>query len=456
MSTPSEAAPPFFSNFPQAFATLVSETLCLDIFARHGPRGAGKPKLSPWQWLMARVYHAFAMTGSFSTHVKQITATRVSDSALSQRGQSIGWELFLEVLREVLQPLADPARHGRAFYHGLRLLALDGTRLNLRNTPAMAKGAKKNRCSKGSGEPAFAQLLGVVLVELGLHQPLNAALGWQGEGESTLARQLLAAKALPERCLLLGDRLFGSPWLMWTLLPLLDAVGGALLLRARTDLKAKRLKPLADGSWLVEIRVVDPATKRKVGTILVREILADIRTEAAGSPLRLRLWTSLLDDAAHPAMELAELYAARWEHELFYREIKSHLHRRHNLLDAQTPETAAQEVIAMLLAAAMLATQREAVAVAAKVEVLRISFAQVHEQTAALCMLFELGHDLISPEQRAEWTRRALAQLAQTAIIQKRKPRSCQRALRQPVKNWPKMKHPTSKPLVKLIAIANP
>ena len=155
-------------------------------------------------------------------------------------------------------------------------------------------------------------------------------------------------------------------------------------------------------------------------------------------------------------MELVELYAARWEHELFYREIKSHLHRRHNLLDAQTPETAAQEIIAMLLAASMLATQRDAVAQEANVEVLRISFAQVHEQTVALCMLFELGHDLISLEQRAEWTRRALAQLSQTAIIQKRKPRSCQRALRQPVKDWPEMKHPTSKGLVKIIAIANP
>jgi hypothetical protein len=270
MSTPSESTLPFFSNFQQAFAALVSESCCLNIFAKHGPRGAGKPKLSVWQWLMARVYHAFAMTGSFSTHVKQITGTRVSDSALSQRGQSIGWELFLEVLREVLQPLADPTRHGPAFYHGLRLLALDGTRLNLRNTPAMGKGAKKNRCPKGSGEPAFAHLLSVVLVELGLHQPLNVALGWQGEGESTLARQMLAAKPLPERSLLLGDRLFGSPWLMWTLLPLLEAVDSALLLRARTDLKAKRLKPLADGSWLVEIRVVDPATKRKAGTIKVR------------------------------------------------------------------------------------------------------------------------------------------------------------------------------------------
>jgi len=456
MATQSTLTRSFFDNFPRAFSGLVGEGFCRDLFARQGPRRAGTPKLSGWQWLMARVYHAFAMTGSFATHALQVTGTRVSDSALSQRGRSIGWELLLEVLREVLRPLADPQCHPGAFYHGLRLLALDGTRMNLRNTKAMAAGAKKDRCSRGPGEPAFARLLGVVLVELGLHQPLDAAFGWQGEGEPTLARRMLAAKPLPERPLLLGDRLFGSPWLMWALLPLLAARQGAFLLRARAGLKAKRIERHADGSWLVEIRVTDPETKRKAGVIRVREILADIRSETGGGPLRVRLWTSLLDATAHPALELVELYAARWEHELFYRELKSHLHGCGNLLDAQTPVTAAQEAIAMLLAASLIASQRAAVAGAAGVEPLRVSFAQVHEQTAALCLIFELGHDLIGMEGRAEWTRRVLAQLAKTAIIQKRKPRSCQRALRQPVKDWPKMRQPTSKPLVKLIEIANP
>jgi hypothetical protein len=447
---------PFFNNFPAAFGSLISEEYCRELFARVGPRRAGTPKISVWQWLMAKVYHAFAMSGSFATHAFQVTGTRVSDSALSQRGQSIGWEPFLEVLRHVLQPLADPALHAAAFYQGLRLLALDGTRMNLRNTPAMAKGAKKVRCSRGSGEPAFAHLLGVVLVELGLHQPLDAAFGWQGEGESTLARQMLAAKPLPEKSLLLGDRLFGSPWLMWTLLPLLEAASGALLLRARTGLKSKRIERYSDGSWLVELRVVPPGSKRAVGTIRVREILADIRSDTGGEPMRIRLWTSLMDAAAHPATELVELYAARWEHELFYRELKSHLHGCANLLDAQTPATAAQEAIAMLLAASLVAAQRAAVAESAGVEPLRVSFAQVREQTAALCMIFSVGEDLLGLEQRVEWTRRVLAQLAATALIQKRKPRSCQRALRQPVKDWPKMKKPTSRLLVKHIEIPNP
>ena len=456
MSNTSTPCFSFFGDFQKAFAGLIRESSCQSLFSSHGPRGGGSPKLTAWQWLMARVYHAVAMTGSFATHVKQITDIDISDSALSQRGQSIGWKLLAAVLGEVLRPMADAALHPDAFYHGLRLLALDGTRFNLRNTDAINSKAVKARCNRGCGQPAFAHLLAVVLVELGLHQPLAAALGWQGEGEITLARRLFTPQAIPAGSMLLGDRLFGSPWLLWELLPILQAIGSACLMRVKSNIKVIREKRLADGSWLVTIPVVDPATRRQVGTIRVREIFADLRIRKDGEAIRIRLWTSLLDAAAHPAMELVELYTSRWEQELFFRELKSQLHGRNNLLDAQTPDTAAQEVLAMLLAASLIASQRAAVAETAGVEVLRVSFGQVHEQTVALCQVFELGHDLIGPSQRAEWTSRLLAQLAVTAIIPKRKPRSCQRALRQPVKDWPKMKIPTSTPLIKIISISNP
>ena len=94
-STPSHS---FFSDFPKAFSTLLSEVGCKQIFASHGPRGAGRPKLSPWQWIMARVYHELARSGTFSANVKTITRVTISDSALSQRAFSIGWKLIDEIL----------------------------------------------------------------------------------------------------------------------------------------------------------------------------------------------------------------------------------------------------------------------------------------------------------------------------------------------------------------------
>jgi len=444
---------PFRGSFPDTFAALLDPPACDSLFERCGPRGGPDPKLSPWQWLMARTWHQLAPAGSFSTHVNEITGIRISGSALSQRGQAIGWELLHEALGLALRPMADPALQPGAFHRGLRLLAIDGTTFNLRNTPAIGARAVKVPCGRGGGQPAFARLLAVVLVELGMYQPLAASLGWRNEGEITLARQIIGQRELPEKSLFLGDRLYGSPWLLWHLLPALEKGGGAFLMRAKSNLKAEVKEQLADGSRRIALRVIDPQARRVAGILELREILADVTLAGGGKPLRLRLWTSLMDATLHPATELVELYAARWQQELFFRELKVKLHARGNLLDAQTPETAAQEVMAMLLAAAVLAMQRAAVAEAAGVEVPRISFAVVRDYTAAMCKLLELGDDLMELPKRAIWVERALRQLAEVALIPVRKPRSCQRALRQPVKDWPKMKRPTSLPLVKTIRI---
>ena len=444
-----------FTDFAATFQGLFSIESCQRLFAAHGPRGAGNPKLTAWQWIMARVYHEFARIGSFSASVKEITRITISDAALSQRAASIGWELIDRILPEVLRPLADEQRHPEAFHHGYRLLAVDGYRFNLRNTPAINEGAVKTRCAKGSGEPAFAQLLGVALVEIGLHQPLAAAFGWQGEGELTLARRVFS-RPLPPRSLVLADRLFGTPSLLWELAPMLEKTGSAALFRAKSNLHAKRVERLIDGSWLVDIEVRDPQTRKFLGTLRLREIQVTVTYQGGDKPLAVRLWTTLLDAAAHPAAELVELYAARWEEELFFRELKSHLHRRSNLLDAQTPETAAQEVLTMLLAASLVAMQREEVARRAGVEVLRISFAKVYQKSSALCELVAVGGDLIPPEVLVALVERVLDDLKTSALIPKRTPRSCPRSLRQPVKDWPKTKQAESKPLVKVIEITNP
>lgn len=456
MPTPSAPLLSFFSDFCSAFTALLSPDCCHKIFQRLGPRGAGCPKLTAWQWIMARVYHELARCGTFAANVKTITRISVSDSALSQRASTIGWKLIDEILHTVLRPLADIARHPAAFYQGLRLLAFDGTRFNLRNTSAMNDRAKKNRCSKGSGEPAFAHLLGVVLVELGLHQPLAAAFGWSGEGELTLVHQILKRICLPQRSLIIADRLFGTPSLLWELMPMLDAADSALLFRVRSNIKTTRVRPLSDGSWIVKITVRHPETRETLGTLELREIHSQIHYANASKAQEIRLWTTLLDEKKHPASALVELYATRWEEELFFRELKTHLHRRSNLLDAQTPETAAQEVLAMLLAASLIATQRDAVAEKAGVEILRVSFNKVLQKTAALCELLAVGADLIPPEALAIWVSRIMEDLKTHAVIKKRKPRSCPRSVRQPTKDWPKTKAASSKPLIKTIIITNP
>lgn len=445
--------PEFSGDFVHLFKNLLPQSVAEEIFLSHGPRGAGLPKLSGWQWLMAKVFHVMIQTGDFAGHVKQITGTDISNSALSQRGISIGWDLVAGILPHALRPLAEPEVQPDAFYQGLRLAALDGTSHNLRNTPAMKARAVKSRCRGRSGEPAFARLGSVVLVELGTHQPLGVAFGWENEGELTLARQVCAQGTIPPNTILLGDRLYGVPSLIHEILPGLERDGSALLFRTKENMTSRLVKTLPDGSQLIDVNVFHPQTREPLGTLRLRDIEAEVSFEGREKSVKLRLWTSLLEHEAHPALALVELYATRWEHELFYRELKSHLHGRANLLDGQTPETAAQEALALLMAAAVIAHQRAGVATAAGVAMRKISFAKVLDATVALCRVMELGRDLIDDAIRAEWTRRVLAELTVTALIPTRKPRSCDRGLRQPAKNWKKIRQPTSIPLVKKITL---
>jgi hypothetical protein len=434
----------FSGDFVRLFEHLLAPHVAEEIFLSHGPRGGGLPKLSGWQWLMTKVFHVMSPLGDFAAHVKQITGTTISNSALSQRGTSIGWELVAGILPQVLRPLAEPGCQPDAFHQGLRLAAVDGTSHNLRNTPAMKAGAVKSRCRGEDGEPAFARFNSVVLVELGTHQPLAAAFGWENQGELTLARQVCAQGAIPPRTLLLGDRLYGVRSLIGEILPGLEDGGGALLFRTKQNMKSRLVKVLPDGSRLIDVDVFHPRTRKHTTVLRLRDIEAEVSFEGREKPVKLRLWTSLADHEAHPAPTLVALYATRWEHELFYRELKSHLHGRSNLFDAQTPGAAAREALALLMAAAVIARQRAAVAGAAGVAMKKISFAKVLEATVALCRVMELGHDLIDAATRAEWTRRVLEELSVSARIPDRKPRSCDRGMRQP----------TSLPLVKKITLA--
>jgi hypothetical protein len=61
------------------------------------------------------------------------------------------------------------------------------------------------------------------------------------------------------------------------------------------------------------------------------------------------LITTLLDEAAAPAMELAELYHRRWEMEAIYDELKTHLRQSRRVLRSKTPGLVRQEFYGWVL-----------------------------------------------------------------------------------------------------------
>jgi hypothetical protein len=414
-------------QFTAWFHQLIPGRALRALWRQSHPSARRGRKLSGQQCATALVYHGLRRQGSVSHHVKELFGIDISDSALTQRRARLPWEIFSRLLELALRPLAQPRRHQAAFYHGLRLVGIDGTQWSVRNTPRILGALSKAAARRLNA--AFAKIGLVVLTELGMHNPLAAAIGKEGESEAALARRVM--RALPEQCLLLGDRLYGTAQWVIEWWELGRARRSHVLVRVRRNLKARVLEVLGDGSALVEL-IGGDESGRKV-RVTAREIRGKVLGRG-GKVTVVRLWTSLLDAEKHPAGELIALYAQRWEAELSYRELKIEM-RGGELLASHTVETAAQELACVVIAQAVVARVR---AEAGGAAVLRVSFAKVLAVMEGVWLTLAVGVGVLSGKQEAALVRRALVYLAEVMSAPRRR-RSCPRAVRQPVSSWPRL-----------------
>jgi hypothetical protein len=401
---------------------------------RQEQRGC-KPTLRLAPLLQGLLFHFLLPTGTLAEHLRQLTGRRKAESTLAGRRAALDWRIFVELLRQALRPLAQPDRQPEAFWRGWRLVAWDGTQFSLTNTPQTRAQLRK---AKSRRRPAaWAKITAVVLLELGLHNPLAAAIGWQGESEYALTRGLLAS--LPRHCLLLADRLSGVPALMAKILDACLALHSHFLIRARNNLLLLKRRRLRDGSALISVAVRDPKRRNKILQILqLREISVYVRRGRHHGEV-LRLWTSLLDPRTAPALELARLYAQRWEQELYWRQMKLEL-RKTDLLQSHTPATAAQEIAMLVLATALLAHERTRVA-DGKMPVLQISFLKCLDLLRPLWLVLGLAGKVLDSEAKRDLARIFEAEIRR-GLKPKRRARSCQRRVRQPIKGWPRLLKP--------------
>jgi hypothetical protein len=398
-------------------------------------RRGRRPRVPLAKVLPALVFHFMNAAGTLAEHFAQLFDDSLADSSLSERRARLPWEVFTELMRLGLRTLAQVTTHPEAFWRGWRLLALDGTQFSLTNTPQVKATARKAKSRRGRA--AFAKITTGVLLELGLHNPLAAAIGKGGQSEWALALELLAH--VPARALLLADRLHGCAAFVAVALATCEKVGSHFLIRARTNIRVQRVKRFKDGSRLVRVPVRQKGQPRLITQWLeLREIR--VRVQRPGHRAsELRLWTSLLDPKSAPAQELIELYARRWEHELYYRELKRQL-RKSEVLQSHTVETGAQEIAAVVLASALLARARAAAGQGQEVPVLRVSFIKTLELMRPLWLTLALGGDLLSGRQKQQLTERFLERAGRLVTRRRKRARSCPRAVRQPVSGWPRLR----------------
>lgn len=271
--------------------------------------------------------------------------TTIAKSSISEMRSKIGYAPLQSLVARACLPLAEASRHPDAFYAGLRLVAIDGSNLEVADEPdnINAFGYPGSR----TGHAGYPQAQCAVLVECASHGILAAHLGAYRDAEWTICKPLLAH--LDASMLCLADRGFNG----YTHWAAAAATGAQLLWRCSNHRQLPVVKALGDGSYLSVIYPSGTISKkqRQASTkgITVRVIDYALPSVPQSQP-RYRLLSTLLDPIATPALELAALYHARWKVESVFDELKTHLLQKRRVLRSKTADLVRQEFYGWVLA----------------------------------------------------------------------------------------------------------
>lgn len=304
-------------------------------------------------------------------------------SALSQARTRLGACAMRQLFVATSRPIARGRTRG-AFYKGMRLMAIDGVRFDMPDTPANAAafGRPGTRRNGQSVDGAYPQLHAIFLAETGTHVVVEAYVKRGKRSEFKVATSLL--RKAPSGCLVLQDRGF------YGYRPLAEAAGCGVhvLGRVAKHVGFKRTETFNDGSYLT---VIYPSTKDRrhnTNSLVVRVIEYTLdEPNRTGHGECHRLVTTLLDADLYPARELVVLYHERWEIELGNDELKTHQLHRHVHLRSRTPCGILQELYGLLLAYNAVRFLMHEAAVSVDIDPRRLSFihaVRVLRETAPL------------------------------------------------------------------------
>ena len=259
-----------------------------------------------------------------------------SKVAIYKARRRLGREPLELLFRAVAGPLASESTRG-AFYRGLRLMSLDGTCLDVADTPENEAAFGRPGSSRREGGGAFPQLRLVALAESGTHAICDAALGPYTSSEQALVSRLW--ESLGEGMLCLADRSFYS----FERFQKAHQTGAQLLWRVSATVGLPREQTLEDGSYLTHVSKDNHGRARRRGPrVRVVEYRLD-DPALTEEDQRYRLITTILDPDQAPAKELAALYPQRWELESTLDELKTHQRGPRVVLRSKQPDGVYQE-----------------------------------------------------------------------------------------------------------------
>ena len=262
-------------------------------------------------------------------------------AALFKARARLGPEPLRALFEAAAVPLATAGTKG-GWYRDWRLMSIDGTCIDVADTPANEAEFGRPGSPREGVVGGFPQARLAGLAECGTHALVAAAVGACTTGETTLARGLLGS--LRPGMLVLADRNFYG-FELWNAA---RATGAQLLWRTKAGHVLRPHEQLPDGSWLARLRRF--SNYHMLGTDVVVRVI-DYAVADPGRPQaedRYRLLTTITDPGAAPAAELAALYPQRWEFETALDELKTHQRGPRVVLRSKMPDGVRQEIYGYL------------------------------------------------------------------------------------------------------------
>ncbi|GAA3140482.1 IS4 family transposase [Streptomyces echinatus] len=272
-----------------------------------------------------------AVWGKLTAALDSLPVPKVTGAGLWDARTRLGVRP-MRALFDLLRGPVSAVRTGGARWKGLLTVAIDGTYLDVPDSPV-----NRARLGKGSNQYAtsgYPQICLTALVACGTRAVIDAAFGPRSRGETVYGERLM--RSLHSGVIVLLDRGFATN-------SFLTAVAGtdaAFLARLSAIRKPPVLARYNDGSFLSRFGAVE---------VRIIECEVTIATTAGRHTGLYRLATNLLDHHRYPAFDLARLYHERWEVESAYFEIKKTMLGR-RVLRSRTWAGIAQEVYALLSA----------------------------------------------------------------------------------------------------------
>lgn len=250
-------------------------------------------------------------------------------------------------------------------WRDLSLWAVDGTSLRVPDSEENRKhfGGRSNQ--RGNSGYPIARV--VTLMALRSHLIGAARAAPYDTSELALSEDIW--KEIPDGSLTVVDRGFLFAEL---LMPLAADGKRHWLTRTRKNTSYETVQKLGPGDEIVELNVTHRARQNSPGLAETWRARA-IRYKRRGYRPQVLL-TSLLDPVQYPRDEIVSLYHDRWEIELGYDEVKTHMLDRMETLRSQRVAGVEQEIWGLLLAYNLVRLEMEGAAADLGVPPSRMSF----------------------------------------------------------------------------------